>query len=408
MKKPSKSFCSVCPKNIGHKKSPEEESEVKVIRKPKVNRGKKPLKFAHSSINVMRKLAILNNPNIQRRHKINKLLTKPLPIIRYNKTKIQKPFIRPIHPKRNTFNKLNNQYYGVDHLTDVPRPSEGDTYLNILTGDMYIHTKDIWNLIPNEHPKCLPIEQSPIPKEGDVYFEAETGRVRIYQNKVWTEFSPSSLLTNSEKQICESTYHDANNMRNKTFRIESVDLQLSGEYNQLSLKHFEKINPIISDENSKSFILEIAPEGVIDLDLKFNLENVDEIEFSLESWVKYSDSDKNIWQTVTCLSDLELINREGQSINNYKLTSIHQDQLIDLKQKLKTFTTLANNDKILIKTKIPISQIRWKSKLLAYLVNNLPTEPEFYSVEFKDLYQSISLPQMSIQINPTKELVIKN
>ena len=72
MKKPSRSFCSVCPKNLGQGNSSEEPDDpslpkTHIVRKPKKrnlnNRNGKRITFTHSSTSVMKRIEAINRNN---------------------------------------------------------------------------------------------------------------------------------------------------------------------------------------------------------------------------------------------------------------------------------------------------------------------------------------------------------
>ena len=142
--------------------------------------------------------------------------------------------------------------------------------------------------------------------------------------------------------------------KNKNFQYQWKEFELKGNYYNLTPSHFEKIQPKIDCEKSEAHF-EVTPEGLVDLSLKFKKANSSSIiELTLESWIRYSDSNSNIWQTVTCLADLELLDVNGNNIDNYLLKAEKQDKLVDLEQKLKSLTTLAKNEKITLTSEMDV------------------------------------------------------
>lgn len=469
MKKPSKSFCSVCPKKLGQANTsdPDVDPDLqnKIVRKPKNitrknQKRRKPPTFTHSSVKVMKRLAAMNQNTLRRRRPVAPRRVAPPSVRRITPprqspepqqvskpkvvqrrpapVRLGRPTVRPAPPpKRNTNSKIQNHYYGIDHIEDVPRPAEGDIYQNILTGQVFIHTKGIWNLIPNNGPRCylgeneeIISEKVPAPKEGDVYFAAESGKITIFQDRDWHDFSPITpsiiqQLTEVKAEIphphaqddyASSVLHHQsfrsteNELRSKPFKIDLSNVKLEGEYSSLNLKHYKNINPEFSLDD-RAATLEVAPEGLVNLSLKFNQPMNEPVEFSLESWVRYSDSHQNVWQTVTCLADLEVLDFEGKPIKDYTLNAENDDQLVDLKQKVRSFTTLARREKVTLTSSKPISQIKWISKLIAYPLKPCSNQSQpgrqtkdqnhdFYAVQFKDLCQPISLPRLGIKIIP--------
>lgn len=413
MKKPSQSFCSVCPQNLGNKDKEEIKLSGNQTKKTKnINRRRKKksiTRFTHSSSSVMKRIAKINQNKSKRHH-------------RRPPARIQKPIVRPVPPKKNTHHKTQNHYYGIDHLVDVPRPNEGDTYLNILTGEFYLYTKDIWNLIPSNSPRCylgksLSIsDQIPVPREGDVYFEAETGHIQIYQLSEWIDFNPnihqprfslasqipySSETNLSRLQSNQSNQNKLDQNLTKEFELEFPSAQLQINYQDLSSQYVSKISPtVVAKDQIAVAKLEVIPEGLINLNLKFNDMNTTEIEFGFESWVKYTDLQQKVWQSVTCLTDLEIFNEAQEIISDYQIIANQENQLVDIKQPTQTLTTMAKDDQVMIRSQSPISQIRWKTKLLAYLdTDPNPKNPKFYSIKFKDFNQPISLPILSITLH---------
>ena len=182
----------------------------------------------------------------------------------------------------------------------------------------------------------------------------------------------------------------------KHFKLnfEKSQAWLEGTYLNLSVDTFEKIFPHISDNVAN---LQVLPQGMVDVVLKFERPHITPVEFKLETWIKYSDANGNLWQTVTCLADFIVSDDKGEEITEYELVPESGQKLVDLQQFHKTLTTLATRETILLKSEKPISLVRWKSKLLAYPVK--AERKEFYAVQFNDLQKSITLPKLGVKID---------
>jgi hypothetical protein len=184
----------------------------------------------------------------------------------------------------------------------------------------------------------------------------------------------------------------------KHFKLnfEKSQAWLEGTYVNLSVETFEKIFPHISENVAN---LQVLPQGMVDVNLKFGRPHSTPIEFRLETWIKYSDANGNLWQTVTCLADFQVLDEHGQIFdeNEYELIPESGQKLVDLQQFHKTLTTLAPRETIILKSERGVGQVKWKSKLLAYPVK--AERKEFYAVQFNDLQKSITLPKLGVKID---------
>ena len=139
--------------------------------------------------------------------------------------------------------------------------------------------------------------------------------------------------------------------------------------------------------------MQITPQGILNINIKFNEIRKDPIRVSIENWIKYSDNDKNIWQTVTCISDIKIINKEKEINENYTIESENNKE--SLKEMQKTYTTIGLKEKLIIKPNEEITEITWCSKLLAYPTKS--DRKEFFLVEFNDTNAMIALPLITIE-----------
>lgn len=406
MKKPSNNRnCTVCPKN----KKPTTPEDDESPRQQPNNKSTKNQRFRLPKRTTttqlkQRKRASSQLAAVQKRTNIRKIMNQR----RANNHQPSAPVDRPLAIRS------TNHYFGIDYHTDVPRPQLGDTFCNTLTGQLYLYNKDIWNLIPSSSPRAYygpstnQINQVVVnPQEGDLFLADTTDEISIYQNGHW---NTRKIIPNqpSSKNVHSLVTEDTNIDSSQAFDFEMEQLQakLTAKYQNVSQK-FSQHTPSIDDDVVQFPVL---PNGSIKLALKFSEPNQTAVEFGLEAWIRYSDTNQNIWQTVTCLTNLEVLDEQGRPTQEYILTSEkHQPELINLDTKApltetltRTLTTLAAKDNLVLTSKIPISQINFQLKLLAYPIK--AEKKDFYAVEFNDLNQAISLPKMLIK-KPTTSTV---
>lgn len=163
-----------------------------------------------------------------------------------------------------------------------------------------------------------------------------------------------------------------------------------GRYCNLSQKNYDKIRPIMNDNGIS---MKITPQGVLNINIKFKEERIEPIKVNIESWIKYNDNEKNIWQTVTCISDIKVINK-CEKTEKYTIETENEGET--LKQMQSTYTTMGSKEKIIIKPIEKITEISWSNKLLAYPLKSGLTD--FYLVEFNDNNNPISLPNIAIEL----------
>lgn len=418
MKKPSRRSCTVCPKNKHHDDSDDEEHEVISSRNVSKRHSRKNNRFRNNRRTT--------NRNVIHRMDAKKKAARIAATRRANvkaamARKRAKPRSLPPRTIRPLAIKSNNQYYGLDHQTEVPHPRTGDTFTNMITGEVRIHNKGVWNLIPTPvgprsyYSQGIPRDDLiPEPKDGDLHIHAINNQISIFQNGEWND---QNFLSTDNQIVTKSTveekiegkmkislplrHHNLNEDVNQTSETTKQSFKLNFKKNlallegtYLNLSTFDKIFPSIFNDQA---IIQVLPQGVIDVVLTFVDPCYSPIEFDLETWIKYSDTNSNLWQTVTCLADLEVFNSEGQLIEDYQLTANDKNKLVDLN---KSITSLAPRETITLKSNLGISRISWKSKLLAYQVNDLNQGPkEFYSVQFNDLKKEINLPKLKIKVN---------
>lgn len=410
LKKPSKSYCSVCPSKIG--KSTTEQEEVPPTSRPPqkkrpINTKRHTRTNNHSSKRVMRKV----------RHTKKVHRTKKKPMRRIPISTHRRPSVRPPTVKKNTALRSNNHYYGVDHNSEVPRPLEGDTFRNTVNGDFFLYKRDMWNLIPvgsyfGESSSIQEIMEKP--NEGDLYFSSDKKIVKIFQEGDWHQLEN---LKNDHQDINQENQNDIlNNIikdqrirsnqtrlitQKKSFQYDWQECQIVGEYQNLSQENLKKLKP---DINPDVIAFQVVPQGFIDINMIINKKGQKSIKLSIESWIRYSDSESQIWQTVTCLSNIELYDDQNNLINDYTINGQHMSKLVDLQQSLKSITTTANNDNIIFESKNQnIGKIKWVSQLLAYPIVKKESKPEdFFIVKFQNMSHPIALPKVKISFSNNK------
>jgi len=435
MKKPSRRSCTVCPKNKHHGDSDHEGGDDVEHRKVSKRHSRKVN-------NRFRNNRRATNRNVIHRIDAKKKAARLAAARRANikavmarkrakqrtQTHHQPRTIRPLAIK------ALNQYYGLDHQTEVPHPRTGDTFTNMITGEVRLFNKGVWNLIPTPPgPRSYYSEGIarddliPEPREGDLYIQGSTNQISVYQNDEWNvknfvshekqerkKIEVENQIIRSESaregpgklKISLPLRHKLSEMAEldqiptlgaQSFKLnfEKNQALLEGTYVNLSTETFEKIFPSIHNNQAT---LQVLPQGVINVVLKFPRAHYLPIEFNLENWIKYSDANAKLWQTVTCLADFEVFDSDGQAIEDYQLIANHQNKLVNLTQFHKTITTLSPHETVILKSEKGISQVSWKSKLLAYPVGG-DDPKEFYAVQFNDLKKAISLPKLGVKVN---------
>ena len=173
-----------------------------------------------------------------------------------------------------------------------------------------------------------------------------------------------------------------------TFMVD--EHKIEGKYCNINQVNYEKLEPI---ENNKMISMQITPQGKLCISIKFNELRKSPIRVSIENWIKYSDNDKKIWQTVNCISDITMINGD----NTNEKYSIISENPENMKQMQKTYTTIGIKDKLIIKPEEEITEITFQAKLLAYPLSKTE-KSDFYLVEFTDSNSIINLPIITIEI----------
>jgi hypothetical protein len=381
---------------------------------------------------------------------------------------------RKIIPKDkvNNNHQIHHIYYGVNIKKDVPKPIEGDTFLNLISGEWNIYRYSEWTLIPNPGPRTylgstVPTLSVLNPKEGSLYFDGD-GRIYIYQNNKW-QIIPSLQNSNvikidnkkddpkESKESKESKEPKESKEQIKIKEPIKEDIEEEEEEpeikapppkplvvkkkpivdripnkNQIKIKSTEKVSLVEKNTKlydntemttaTKSFEMQSTKmkikmeintneyyHGKIGYELsenKFNfkiipkgtqkiiLSQINGMDFNLSicSWIQYTDSNGQSWQTVIGIADLTLYNDKMEEINEYNLEN--DDNKLTSLMDGKYLTSTAALLNIRITSPIKVSVASWTYTLLAY-----PNDGQFYLVkDFHDLEKQLnqSLPIVSI------------
>lgn len=469
LKKPSKSYCSVCPSKVGERLGGDDENEGG-NDEVEINGANKNIRVDQSKA---KRMAWRNRNKVQRRpvREKRRHTFSHRGGSRRHQASVQPTVISnqvqsgvaAVQHKRIMASRARNHYFGMDVFTEVVRPLEGDVFTNMMTGEVHFRRHGIWNLIPGNGPRCYLGESvndfenedgSEKGYEGDLFLEKDSGRMMVRQDNSWQEFrlfesqkatehesslvgklqgllrevgSDREMILNHRHQhdgvddeslsdVGQQTMEIKKGLHSEEFEVEltPISAKMTGEYRHMSATCLQKLHPSIhaigGDGSTAS--IDVAPEGDLHMEVHFNQEDgwMGDIEVDLNSWIKYTDHQKKIWQTVVCLSNLEVFDIHGKRVNGDDLLiesmesgeksggsggSSGGGKLVDLKQKLKTITTLADHARVRIRSGVAIGSLMWTIKLVAYLPE-VVGKKDFFSIEFKEMNQPIKLPQMKV------------
>ena len=458
MKKPSKRSCTVCPKNKESKEDlddlydPTNPNEVqdhnktKQSQQPKSNYNRNKSKYRKNK-NRNNHYKHPNRPHfrpafISPHQHPNNQINRPPPLKSYNQyygieiSEVISPmngdtFTNTLIGEKYLYNKGiwnllpspiigSRAYYSEYENQLITNPNEGDLMIhgNLIS----VFQNNQWNSFGtrNQHksfPKIKPIaaQETDIPKLSTNSFKL----IQIKENKENTKIENKenenenkenqSENRNENKENRNENKENQNENRNENKENQNENKENQNENKESHNKGNEYLlegtyvsDTTISNEQTPTllegtFKIPVYSHGYVSIKLTSENSPMNRVEFGLASWIKYSDANKGIWQTVICLADLQLYDGMGVQITEYQ---VNGDQVVDLKQLHKTITTTSQLDRVLLSVpdEYPIHKITFKCKLLAYQAQQ--EQPEFFAVQFNEFKKDIDYPIFECKILP--------
>tara|TARA_R100001163_G_C5068328_1_gene208424 strand:- start:9854 stop:11167 length:1314 start_codon:yes stop_codon:yes gene_type:complete len=432
MKKPSKRSCTVCPKKhddadledeIPHANSLNKANKKSKGSSRRHKRGKHHIRRGYRSMN--RNMA----SRINAKKQASLAAASKRAVLRTNMAK-KRSSSRPhpqSHPQQNpvvhhrpTALRCTNHWYGFDKSEEVYNPRPGDVFTNLLSGEVHIFNKEVWNLVPpSPGPRAWwnvggmdRNDMVQTPREGDLYIESTTGKLSIYQNGIWNDelivvkkldIVKSNVSKSIQDKLNNMVKSDINNLNaietiqldrlltneislNKNIKInENVTMNVNSKEHKNDIKH-----SIIQHSDVSEVKITVPPQGEISVNLSFKIPK-ETLKLAFDKWIKYVDNEGETWQTIIGINYLK-ITKDDNSITNYHFTKDNMSNKYPIKHDVENMITDIDDILNLIISE-DYTNINLTCKLFTF------KDSVFHPVKFNDLADdSIELPQLSIHI----------